>query len=262
MTEASAPVPMGEPAAVPRSEAPESARVALVTGGARRVGAAIVRALADHGCRVVIHAAHSLDEADRLADAIVATGGAARVVRADLRDAEAPAALVREAVEVFGRLDIVVNSAANFLQAPIGAITPALWDEAFALNTRAPFFVAQEAARHLPDGGVIINIADHLAFEAIPAMAAHGASKAALVHLTQTLARALAPRIRVNAVSPGLVAEPETWGAAERARFLRDVPLGRVGSASDVASAVRWLVDATFVTGVVLPVDGGRGLVR
>jgi pteridine reductase len=237
-----------------------SARVALVTGGARRVGAAIVRALAEHGCRVVIHAAQSMDEAERLADAMRANGADARVVRADLRGREAPAELVREAVEQFGRLDIVVNSAANFLHAPLEAITPQLWDEAFALNARAPFFVAQEAARHLPDGGVILNIVDHLAFETMPTMAAHAASKAALVHVTRTLARALAPRIRVNAIAPGLVAAPESWGSAELMRFLRDVPLGRAGSESDVAHAVRWLIDATYVTGIVLPVDGGRGV--
>lgn len=237
-----------------------NARVALVTGGARRVGAAIVRALVEHDCRVIIHAAQSVGDAERLADAMRANGGDARVVRADLRAPEAPAELVRDAMAQFGRLDIVVNSAANFLHAPIEAITPTLWDEAFALNARAPFFVAQEAARHLPDGGVIINIVDHLAFETMPVMAAHAASKAALVHVTRTLARAFAPRIRVNAVAPGLVAPPESWGTGELLRFLRDVPLGRAGTEHDVADAVRWLVDATYVTGIVLPVDGGRGV--
>lgn len=235
-------------------------RVALVTGGARRVGAAIVRALSDRGFRVLIHAAHSAVEAERLADSLRAGGGEARVLRSDLRGREAPAELVRDAVAEFGRLDVVVNSAANFLHAPLETISPTLWDEAFALNVRAPFFIAQEAARHLPDGGAIVNIADHLAFETLPSMAAHGASKAALVHVTRTLARALAPRIRVNAVAPGLVAMPESWSGGELARFVRDVPLGRAGTEGDVAAAVCWLVEAPYVTGVVLPVDGGRGL--
>jgi pteridine reductase len=235
-------------------------RVALVTGGARRVGAAVVEALAARGCRVVIHAARSVGEAERLADALRSGGGDARVVPADLRDPEAPSALVDAAARAFGRLDIVVNSAATFLHAPVDAISPALWDETFAVNVRAPFFIAQAAARHLPEGGVIVNIADHLAFEAVPSMVAHGASKAALVHVTQTLARALAPRVRVNAVAPGLVAMPEGWGEARLARFLQDVPLGRAGEARDVADAVGWLVDAPYVTGIVLRVDGGRTL--
>jgi pteridine reductase len=239
-----------------------ASRVTLVTGGARRVGAAIVRACARRGDAVVIHAAHSVQEAEALAHELRALGGEAAVVVADLRDADAPARVVEQANSAFGRLDVLVNSAANFVQAPLTELSVAQWDEAFALNVRAPFFLAQAAARVMPAGGVIVNIADHLAFETVPSMVAHGAAKASLVHVTRTLARALAPAIRVNAVAPGLVAAPDDWTDDDEARFLRQVPLGRTGQVADVADAVCWLVDASYVTGVVLPVDGGRGVAR
>jgi pteridine reductase len=237
-------------------------RVTLVTGGARRVGAAIVRACAARGDAVVIHAAHSVAAAELLAGALRTAGTPAAVVTADLRQPTAPATLIAQAHAAFGRLDVVVNSAANFVRAPLLSITPAEWDASFALNVRAPFFLAQAAAGCMTPGGVIVNIADHLAFETMPAMVAHGAAKAALVHVTRTLARALAPDIRVNAIAPGLVAAPEDWDDAQRVRFLRQVPLQREGRVEDVADAVCWLVDAPYVTGVVLPVDGGRGVSR
>lgn len=237
-------------------------RVTLVTGGARRVGAAIVRACAARGDAVVLHAAHSVEEAEQLARTLRDEGARIAVAIADLRDADAAAALIADAHGAFGRLDVLVNSAANFVHAPLLDITPQQWDDAFALNVRAPFFLAQAAARCMAPGGVIVNIADHLAFETVPSMVAHAAAKAALVHVTRTLARALAPTIRVSAIAPGLVAAPEDWSEADLERFLKQVPLGRAGQESDVADAVCWLVDAPYVTGVVLPVDGGRGVAR
>lgn len=235
-------------------------RVTLVTGGARRVGAAIVRACAARGDAVVIHAAHSVDEAEQLARSLRQDGTKVAVAIADLRDAAAAASLIAEAHAAFGRLDVLVNSASSFVRAPLLEITPQQWDDAFSLNVRAPFFLAQAAAPCMTAGGVIVNIADHLAFETVPSMVAHAAAKAALVHVTRTLARALAPNLRVNAIAPGLVAAPEAWTEADLARFLKRVPLGRPGQDDDVADAVCWLVDAPYVTGVVLPVDGGRGV--
>ncbi len=239
-----------------------AARVTLVTGGARRVGAAIVRACAARGDSVVIHASSSIAEAEALADALRQLGGQAAVVRGDLSEATTPARVVHDAVQCFGRLDVLINSAATFVQADLMAITPAQWDSSFAVNSRAPFFAAQAAAHVMQEGGVIVNIADHLAFETMPNLVAHAAAKASLVHITRTLARALAPRIRVNAVAPGLVSAPEDFTADQEARFLRGVPLGRAGNASDVANAVCWLIDAPYVTGAIVPVDGGRGVAR
>lgn len=239
-----------------------SARVTLVTGGARRVGAAIVRACVAEGDRVIIHASSSRDEAEELASELRANGGEVATVFGDLGDANAPERIITEAHAAFGRLDVLVNSAANFVRVDPMQITSEEWDRSFAVNTRAPFFLAQAAARVMEEGGVIVNIVDHAAFETMPRMIAHGAAKYALVHITRTLARVLAPRIRVNAIAPGLVEAPEDFDDASKARFLRDVPLGRVGSGSDVAQAVRWLVSAHFVTGAVIPVDGGRGVAR
>ncbi len=239
-----------------------AARVTLVTGGARRVGAAIVRACAARGDAVVIHASSSAVQAEALAEELRQHGAEIAVVQGDLSDANTPARVVHDAAACFGRLDVLVNSAASFVQADILTITPSQWDAAFSVNTRAPFFAAQAAARVMHDGGVIVNIADHLAFETMPDMVAHAAAKASLVHITRTLARALAPRIRVNAVAPGLVSAPEEFSSEQEAKFLRGVPLGRAGHASDVANAVCWLIDAPYVTGAIVPVDGGRGVAR
>lgn len=237
-------------------------RVTLVTGGARRVGAAIARAAAAAGHHLVVHAARSVDAAEALAEEIRASGGRADVLLGDLRDPSTPARLVGETLARAGRLDVLVNSAASFVRAAPLALTVEAWDEAFHVNVRAPFLLAQAAAPHMAAGSAIVNIADHLAFEHEPAMLAHAAAKSALVHVTRTLARALAPTVRVNAVAPGLVAAPEEWSEAQRERFLRDVPLARSGTPEEVAQAVLYLADASYVTGVVLPVDGGRGLVR
>ncbi len=209
---------------------------------------------------MVIHAGRSVREAEALADELRAAGGKAAIVIGDLSEAQTPARVVREAHDAFGRLDVLVNSAANFELAHPRDIDAATWDRAFAVNTRAPFFAAQTAAALMPDGGVIVNIADHLAFETLPEMVAHGAAKSALVHITRTLARAFAPHVRVNAVAPGLVAAPSNWTEEDERHFLRDVPLGRLGTMDDVAQAVCWLVDAPYVTGAIVPVDGGRGV--
>ena len=139
--------------------------VALVTGGARRIGAALARAAARRGYCVAIHHRQSPDDARALVREIEATGGEASVFAADLLDAEAPERLVADVVAQCGRLDLLVNSAANMLRTPVGSATPAQWDEIFALNTRAPFFLAQAAARHLGDGSSIVNMADLAAFE-------------------------------------------------------------------------------------------------
>src|SRR5690606_17276082 len=130
---------------------------------------------------------------------------------ADLADADAPAALVREVASTCGRLDVLVNSAANMLRTPVGAVTVGQWDEIFTLNLRAPFFAAQAAAGVMGEGGLIVNIADLAAFETWGGYIPHGMSKAAVVQMTRALARSLAPAIRVNAIAPGVVLLPEGW---------------------------------------------------
>lgn len=234
--------------------------VALVTGAGRRVGQALAIALARHGYDVAAHH-HGSDIADTLTEG-QATGARVEAFREDLTQPEAPARLVRSVAAVFGRLDAIVNSAAVMLRMPFGTITAEAWDRVFALNLRAPFLIAQEAAQHLPEGGCIVNIADLAAFETWPAYIPHGTSKAGLVYVTRALARVLAPRIRVNAVAPGTVLLPEGWDASADQRLLSTTPLGRHGSPADVAQAVLYLLGAEFVTGETIIVDGGRHIRR
>ena len=146
---------------------------------------------------------------------------------------------------------------------PFDDVTPEEWEQTCAVNLRAPFFLMQAAARVMRDGGAIVQLSDHLAFEAIfPHLIPHQVTKSALTQLVRTTASAFAPRLRVNAVAPGLVLPPEELSEDTIARFLRDVPLGRSGTPLDVTQAIHFLVDAPYVTGIVLPVDGGRHLRR
>jgi pteridine reductase len=146
---------------------------------------------------------------------------------------------------------------------PFDAVTPSEWEQTSAINLRAPFFLMQAAARVMRDGGVIVQLSDHLAFEAIfPHLIPHQVTKSALTQLVRTTASAFAPRLRVNAVAPGLVLPPDELSPEAIERFLRDVPMARSGTPVDVAQAIHFLVDAPYITGIVLPVDGGRHLRR
>ncbi|HYW30762.1 MAG TPA: SDR family oxidoreductase [Gemmatimonas sp.] len=239
------------------------ARVTLVTGGARRLGAAIVRSFAAAGDDIVLHHGSSPREALALADELRIAGTRVHVVQDDLADAQAPQRIVEAAVQAFGALDVVVSSASVMERTPFDEVTPESWDRAHAINLRAPFFLMQAAGRVIRDGGCIVQLSDHLAFETrgsnfIP----HAVSKYALTNVVANVASVLAPRIRVNAVAPGLVLPPESMSDEAHARFLRDVPTGRAGTPQDVVDAIHFLVGAPYVNGVVLHVDGGRHLWR
>lgn len=239
-------------------------RVALVTGGARRLGAALVRSLAARGYELLVHHGTSAAEARALADEVMAAhGGRVELVHADLTDPSAPGRIVAAAMAVFGRLDVVVSSASIMEVRPFEEVTPADWDRTDAVNLRAPFFLLQAAARVMMDGGVFVQLADHLAHETgWPSLIPHQVTKSALTQLVRTTAEALAPRIRVNAIAPGLVLAPADFSDAASTRFLRDVPLARLGTPDDVVHALHFLIEATYVTGIVVPVDGGRHLRR
>ena len=241
-----------------------SNRVALVTGGARRVGAEIVRSFAARGSDVVLHHGSSPDAAAALAQELRrAHAVRIEIVQEDLADVDAPSRVVDAAMRAFGVLDVVVSSASVMTMHPFDAVTPDQWERTSAVNLRAPFFLIQAAARVMRDGGVIVQLSDHLAFESIfPTLIPHQVTKAALTQLVRTTASALAPRVRVNAVAPGLVLAPDDLADDAIERFLRDVPMRRSGTPYDVAQAVHFLVDAPYVTGIVLPVDGGRHLRR
>ncbi len=244
---------------------PLAGRVALVTGGARRIGRSIALRLAAAGADVAIAYRDSQPEAEETARALAAFGVDAFAVRTDLADAESIRQSVAAVVEEFGRLDILVNNAGVFEQSALEEITVEQWDRVFATNTRAPFLVAQAAYPHLrASGGRIVNIGSLGGMHPWATHAHYCTSKAALHMLSQTMAKAWAPEISVNCVAPGMIVlNPKEQGEVgeEYARFAQKTPMQRNGTAEDVAAAVLFFATAPhFITGQLLAVDGGLGL--
>ena len=238
-------------------------RVALVTGAGRRVGRAIAVALGGMGMRVIVHYHESVGGARDTAQLIEDAGGMASLACADLSDPTACEQLVDGIVLEHGELHTLVNSAAVMMRTPVGEVDPAAWDAMFALNVRAPFFLSQRAAQPLRRAtGSIVNIADLAAFETWTGYVPHGITKAAVVQMTRALAHALAPEVRVNAIAPGVVMLPEDFDEAQSERLRCTTPLQRIGTPEDVAEAVLYLLQADFVTGEVIRVDGGRHVRR
>jgi pteridine reductase len=232
--------------------------VALVTGSAHRLGRAIAEHLAASGYDIAIHYRRAAADAMSAVKSCRAHGAACESFGADLIEPAAPKKLIEDVHQKFGRIDVLVNSAASMALTPLETVTTAEWDDVFALNLRAPFFLSVAAERVLPDGGVIINMADHLAEDSSRRLVPHGISKAAVASMTRHLAKHFAPRIRVNAVEPGAVLPPDDWSPDAREKFVRETPLQRIGTPQDVAEAVSYLIRAPYVTGHVLVVDGGR----
>lgn len=237
-------------------------RCALVTGGGRRLGRAIAWGLARRGMHVGIHYHGSEGGAKATAQDAEVLGVRAALLRADLSVAEEAEALPARAKEALGGLDVVVNGAAVMERRPLEEVTPADWDRGMDLNLRGTFFVSKGAAAAMREsGGAIVNLADIAAFERWRDYPVHCVSKAGVVALTGWLAKALAPRIRVNAVAPGAVLLPHDWPDDAARRLAASTPLGRIGRPDDVFGAVVFLLENDFVTGETLVVDGGR-LVR
>jgi NAD(P)-dependent dehydrogenase (short-subunit alcohol dehydrogenase family) len=235
-----------------------SGRTALVTGGARRVGRAISLALADAGANVVVNYNASADEAAGTVAEIERAGGRAHAVQANVADATEIQRLIDETERHFGALDILVNSAALFERKPVLDISEAEWDRVLGVNLKGPFLLSQRAAPLLRrNGGAIINILDLSALQPWPSYAHHAVSKAGLHHLTRILARALAPHIRVNAISPGTILPPEGQPGEEGSERRATA---QAGNPQDVTDALLYLVRADFVTGENIIVDGGRML--
>ena len=240
-------------------------KVALVTGAARRIGAAIARRLHAGGYDLALHYRSSQAEMDALlAELDSARAGSAIALQADLAEFDRLPELIAQTVGRFGRLDALVNNASAFYPTPIGGTTPAQWDELFASNARAPFFLAQAAAPHLKAArGGIVNLVDIHAEQPLAGHAVYGMAKAALRLLTKALAVDLAPEVRVNAIAPGAILWPEHGkDAASQDALIPRTPLGRIGNPEDIAGCVAWLLgDASgYVTGQTLRVDGGRGI--
>ena len=234
-------------------------RVALVTGGGRRVGRALALALGQRGAAVAVHFNESETGAHEVVASLTASGGRAKAFGADLTGADAPAALIRDVIGAFGQLDVLINSAAIMLRTPFGTVSADAWDRMFALNLRAPFLLSQAAAPHLKAArGAIVNIADLAAFETWPGYIPHGLTKAGVVYATRALAKVMAPEVRVNAIAPGTVLLPDEWSEKDAAHLNATTPLKRSGAPEDVAAAMLFLLDSDYITGDVIVVDGGR----
>ncbi|HEV7432554.1 MAG TPA: pteridine reductase [Steroidobacteraceae bacterium] len=237
---------------------------ALVTGGARRVGAEIVKHLHAAGATVAIHYRNSGPAAQALAGELNAQrANSAAVFGADLLQTESIPALVSAVTERCGGLHILVNNASSFYPTPLAELTIAQWAELMGSNLQAPLFLAQAAAAALQRArGVIINIVDIHGLRPLPGYIAYSTAKAALIHLTKALARELAPDVRVNGIAPGPVLWPESGvDAAQRQEIINSTLLQRAGTPADVARAVCFFASAApFVTGQILAIDGGRSL--
>lgn len=239
-------------------------KVALITGGARRIGSEIARCLHAEGMSIALHYRSSGDDAQTLCSELNAVRpGSVQLFQADLRDVAAIQELIASATVSFSRLDVLVNNASSFFATPLGSVNDAAYQDLLDTNLRAPLFLAQAAAPRLKETkGCIINIADIYGLIPLAAHAAYCAAKAGLIMLTRSLALELAPDTRVNAVAPGAILWPETdCDDDERAAVLANTPMARTGNPADVAQAVLFLVrDAHYMTGQVIKVDGGRAI--
>ncbi|HEV7632486.1 MAG TPA: pteridine reductase [Steroidobacteraceae bacterium] len=239
-------------------------KTVLITGGARRVGAVIARRLHEAGANLAIHYRSSASEAQALcAELNSRRGDSAVTLQADLLDTALLPGLVNATLTAFGSLDVLINNASSFYATPVGEITPAQWEDLVGTNLRAPLFLSQAAAPQLRERqGLIINIVDVHGQRPLKRFPVYSAAKAGLIMLTQSLARELAPAVRVNAIAPGPVLFPEEGMTPEiEAKIVERTLLKRRGTPDDIASAALFLAaDAPYVTGQVLVVDGGRSI--
>jgi len=235
-------------------------QVALVTGSGKRLGREVALGLAERGADLVIHYRSSEDEARKVTGEIEKLGRRAITVSADLDQISQIRALFDKVAAAFGRLDILVNSAASFVQTEFAATTEKVWASSLDTNLKAPFFCSQAAAPLLKKtGGCIINFADVGGILGWSGFIPHSISKAGVIMLTRCLAKELAPEVRVNAIAPGTITLPDDAPELE-ASFIRQAPLKRSGRPVDIVGAVTYLATAKFVTGQTLVVDGGRVL--
>ncbi|WP_374350052.1 pteridine reductase [Chitinimonas sp.] len=241
-------------------------KVALITGGAKRVGAQIVRTLHDSGWNIMLHYRSSLSEARALAAELnLQRANSVALAQADLLNIASLPVLIQQTISQFGRLDALVNNASSFFPTPLGEITEDSWIDLIGSNVKAPLFLAQAAAPELKKTeGVIISIVDIHVDRPMKHHAVYTIGKAGLLAMTRALARDLAPEIRVNAVAPGANVWPDAdsvFDEVHRQRIISSIPLKRVGEPTDLARTIRFLIDdAPYITGQVINVDGGRSI--
>ena len=239
-------------------------KVALITGAAHRIGAAITRTLHDAGMNIALHFRHSREAAEGLYGELnAARPDSAELFQADLLTFDRLPRLIEKLIARWGRLDVLVNNASGFYPTPLGSTTEREWDELLGSNLKAPFFLAQAAAPHLKAcKGCIVNIADIHGERPLMGHPVYSVAKAGKIMLTKALARELGPEVRVNAVAPGAILWPERGiDEVTQQRIIASTALKRRGSAADIARSVLFLIrEADYVTGQVLAVDGGRTL--
>jgi pteridine reductase len=236
-------------------------RVALVTGGAVRIGRALSLGLAEAGYDVLVHYNSSAAPAREVEKKIGGLGRRAVATSGDLSQSGDIHRVVQQVERDFGRLDVLVNSASNFYQTPVMEVTEEEWDKVMAVNLKAPFLLAQATAPMLQDArGCIVNILDMAAVQPWTRYPHHSVAKAGLLHLTRILAKALAPHVRVNAVAPGNVMPPENMDPALLRQEIQKTPLGTLGTPQDVVRTVLFLLASPYITGEMILVDGGLHL--
>ncbi len=239
-------------------------KVVLITGAAKRVGACVVRTLHASGARVIVHYRGSRSEADKLADELntVRTDSCV-AMQADLTKLEQVKELAEQALAVWGKVDVLVNNASAFYPTPLGSVTEQQWDELFASNVKAPFFLAQSVMESLrSQQGVIVNMVDVHAERPMKDYPVYCMAKAALVMMTKAMARDLAPEVRVNGIAPGMILWPddEVVDPKTEKYLLNRIALKRFGEPQHIADAIKFLIEHSYLTGQVMAVDGGRSL--
>ena len=240
--------------------------VALITGGGRRIGAEIARQLHSHDFNIILHYRHSVDAAKQLAHQLNQQREySAKIINADLRDIDQVNQLAIKAIDCWGKIDVLINNASSYYPTPFKTVMEEQWDDLLASNTKAPFFLSQSLSTTLKEQrGCIVNIVDIHAERPLLEYSPYTIAKAGSAMLTKSLARELAPEVRVNGVAPGVIVWPENTAEhndTEKQRILNQVPLGREGSVSDIAKTVLFFIqDAPYITGQILAVDGGRNL--
>lgn len=248
----------------------DTQNVALVTGGAKRVGRAIVLALAEAGCDIALHFRASREEAEQTADEVRRLHRRCALIQANLLEEKNWALIIEQTVDALGGLDVLVNNASTFDPRPArerkrdhAGFEAAEWDEMFRVNATAPAALCHYARPHLEAGGRgnVVNVCDIAAEQPWPRYLSYCCSKAALVALTRGLAKAYAPLIRVNGVSPGIAAFPDEYPPELRAKLISQVLLRRAGTPEEVARLVRFLVESgDYITGQIIAIDGGRSI--
>ncbi len=245
------------------TQSPLNGKCALITGAAKRIGAEIARTLHHHGMDVVLHYNHSVEDATELQwELYQQRANSVLLLSCDLNETAQLSALVEQAAAFKGRLDLLVNNASAFYPTPLQSANEKQWDDLFASNLKAPFFLAKAAAPWLSQStGNIVNLVDIYAEKPLKEHAIYSIAKAGNAMLVKSLAAELAPQVRVNGIAPGVILWPDGAEGSKQAAILEQVPLCRSGAPSDIAEALLFLVcDGRYITGEIIKVDGGRSL--